>query len=96
MSAIRVSGFIRSAYPERGFWFLREKLSGVDVFAHRDDFQSDPSLLVAGSNFTYEIVEYVLKGQKRTKAVNIRFVSHKISTAPQADLEPTSVINGGK
>jgi cold shock CspA family protein len=64
-------GFIRSLFMERGFCFLREHLTGVDVFVHRGEFKFDPALIAKGVNVTYEIVDYEKDGKPLKKAVNV-------------------------
>lgn len=64
-------GFVRTLFLERGFVFLRERATGRDTFAHRDDFNCAPTEIVKGLKVTYELSEYEIKGEKRVKAVNI-------------------------
>ena len=64
-------GFVRTTFLDRGYCFLRERATGRDIFAHRDDFNCAPTEIVKGLEVTCELAEYEIKGEKRVKAINI-------------------------
>jgi cold shock CspA family protein len=64
-------GDVRTLFLDRGYVFLREHATGIDTFAHRDDFNCAHTEIVKGLKVTYELSEYEIKGEKRVKAVNV-------------------------
>ena len=77
------SAWVCVYFPERGYGYLRDSLTGVQIFFHRCDFIGDPATIVEKARVHYDVVHYNdRKNQPRTKAVHVQ-------------LAPTSNPGGG-
>lgn len=78
-----MNGFVRAYFPDRGYGYLRDGLTGFDSFFHRSDFVGDPATIVERARVQYDVVNYIDRKQfPRTKAVNVQLL-------------PTSIPGGG-
>jgi hypothetical protein len=79
----RINGFVRTVFMDRGFCFLREKLTGIDTFVHQGDFEFDADSLATLKNtdVTYEVIEYEKDGKKMRKAIHVTLTPDAIGGA---------------
>ena len=70
-----MNGFVRAYFPDRGYGYVRDGLTGFDTFFHRSDFVGDPATIVERARVQYDVVNYIdRKKFARTKAVNVTLV----------------------
>jgi cold shock CspA family protein len=77
-------GDVRVYFTERGYGYIRNRLTGVETFFHRTDFEGDPATIVEHARVEYRVISYVDRKQiTRTKARNV-----KIVPAPAPQVKP--------
>ena len=63
-------GYIDRFYPDRGFGFLMGE-DGMSYFFHYSGLKFAVANVMVGNAVTFEVVESMVKGKPKTKAINI-------------------------
>jgi cold shock CspA family protein len=65
-------GSVGVYFPARSFGFLRDQLSGADIFFHQADVEFDLGVISKGLKVEFETTTYLRDGEQKTKAVRVR------------------------